>query len=87
MAGAILLVSISMTIVWRLTRKGHWTAWVVRLSILAFFVGVGLMFVPTVMDLLIFFKTIPIGVRILFALPWIIGLLALIILVFLIRMC
>ena len=35
------------------------------------------MFVPSITDLLIFFKAIPFGVRILFALPWIVGLLSL----------
>jgi hypothetical protein len=53
---------------------------------LVFAVGVGALFVPSITDLLIFFKEIPIGVRILFALPWIIGLLTAILLLFLVRM-
>jgi CubicO group peptidase (beta-lactamase class C family) len=83
---AILLSSISMIIIWPLTRKVHWIVWAVSLLILAFFVGVGLLFVSSVTDLLIFFKTIPVAVRLLFVLPWIIGVLALILLGFLLRM-
>ena len=60
--------------------------WVVSLLNLGFIVGVALIFVPRVTDMLIFFKTIPIGVQILFAIPWLIGILALSLPVFLIIM-
>jgi CubicO group peptidase (beta-lactamase class C family) len=75
--GMVTLVSLSMTIVWPLKRNGPWLAWVVSLLNLGFIAGVGLLFVPSVTDLLIFFKTIPVSVKVLFALPWLIGLLSL----------
>jgi hypothetical protein len=86
LVGVILLVSLSMLIAWPLTRKGHWMVWVVSLLIFGVIVGVGMIFVPTITDMLLFFKTIPVGVRILFTLPLIIGLLALSLPVFLVRM-
>jgi hypothetical protein len=86
LVGAITLVSLSMLIVWPMKRQGHWMAWVVNLLNLGFIVGVGMLFVAEITDLLLFFKTIPTGVRILFAMPWIIGLLSLSLPVFLILM-
>ena len=61
-------------------------AWAVSLLNLGFIVGVGLLFVAEITDLLLFFRTIPIGVRMLFALPWIIGFLSLSLPVFLVLM-
>ena len=84
--GVILFVSLSMLIAWPITRQGHWMAWAVSLLNLGFIVGVGLLFVERITDLLLFFKTIPIGVRILFAIPWIIGILSLSLPVFLVLM-
>jgi CubicO group peptidase (beta-lactamase class C family) len=84
--GAILIVSLSMLIVWPIKRHGHWMAWAVSLLNVGLIVGVGMLFVEQITDLLFFFKTIPIGVRILFAIPWIIGLLSLSLPVFLILM-
>ena len=86
LVGAILLVSLSMLIAWPITRQGHWMAWAVSLLNLGFFVGVGMLFVTEITDLLLFFKTIPISVRILFAIPWIIGILSLSLPVFLVLM-
>jgi CubicO group peptidase (beta-lactamase class C family) len=83
---AVLLISLSILIVWPLKRNGPWLAWVVSLLNLGFIAGVGLLFVPSVTDLLIFFKTIPVSVKILFAFPWLIGLLSLSLPVFLARM-
>jgi hypothetical protein len=84
--GVILFVSLSMLIAWPIKRQGHWMAWAVSLLNLGFIVGVGLLFVNEITDLLLFFKTIPIGVRILFAIPWIIGILSLSLPVFLVLM-
>jgi len=82
----ITLVSLAMLISWLITRQGHWMGWVVSLLNLGFIIGVALIFVPRVTDMLIFFKTVPIGIQILFAIPWLIGVLALSLPVFLIRM-
>jgi CubicO group peptidase (beta-lactamase class C family) len=84
--GIVTLVSLSMLIIWPLKRNGPWLAWVVSLLNLCFITGVGLLFVPSITDLLIFFKSIPVSVKVLFALPWIIGLLSLSLPVFLARM-
>jgi len=84
--GAILLVSLSMIIAWPLTRKSHWIAWIVSLLIVGNIVGVGMIFVESITDLLLFFKTITVGVKILFTLPWIIGIVSLSLPVFLVRM-
>jgi len=84
--GMVLHVSLSMIIIWPLKRNGPWLAWVVSLLNLGFIIGVGMLFVLSVTDLLIFFKTIPVSVKVLFALPWIIGLLSLSLPVFLARM-
>jgi CubicO group peptidase (beta-lactamase class C family) len=81
--GVISLVSLWMVIAWPITRKGHWMVWVVSLLILGFIGGVGMLFVSSVTDLLIFFKTIPVSIKILFTLPWVIGLLTLSLPVFL----
>jgi hypothetical protein len=72
-----------MLITWPITRQGHWMAWVVSILNLGFLVGVALMFIPSITDMLTFFKTIPLGVRVLFMLPWIIGILSLSLPVFL----
>jgi hypothetical protein len=84
--GVLFLVSLSMAIVWPIKRQGHWMVWVVSLLNLGFFVGVGMLFVTELTDLLLFFKTIPFGVRILFAIPWLIGILSLSLPVFLVLM-
>lgn len=78
----IALISLAMLIVWLVTRQGHWVALVISLLNIGFIVGLGMLFIPSVTDMLVFFKSIPIGVKILFALPWLIGLLALSIPVF-----
>jgi len=80
----VALVSVAMLIMWPISRQGHGMVWLTSLLNMGFIVGVTLLFVPRVTDMLIFFKTIPWGVRILFALPWIIGLLSLSLPVFLI---
>jgi CubicO group peptidase (beta-lactamase class C family) len=80
----ITIVSLAMLIIWPITRQGHWMGWGVSLLNVGFIVGVTLMFVPSVTDMLLFFKTIPLGVRILFAIPWIIGILALSLPIFLV---
>jgi hypothetical protein len=82
----VTLVTLSMLIAWPITRQGHWMAWVVAFLNLGFILGVVLMFVEQITDMLLFYKTIPIGFRVLFALPWIIGILSLSLPVFLIRM-
>jgi len=86
LVGAITLVSLAMLIAWPIKRQGHWMAWAASLLNLGFTVGVGMLFVTEITDLLLFFKTIPIGVRILFAIPWIIGILSLSLPVFLVLM-
>lgn len=48
-----------MLIAWPITRQGHWMAWIVSLLNLGFIVGVGILFVPSVTDMLDFFKMIP----------------------------
>ena len=80
----VTLISLSMLIIWPITRQGHWMAWAISILIVGFIAGVALLFVPRVTDMLIFFKTIPLGVRILFTIPWIIGFLALSLPVFLV---
>jgi hypothetical protein len=75
-----------MLIAWPLTRKSHWMAWVVSLLILGNIGGVGMLFVPYVTDLQLFFKMVPFSANLLFTLPWIIGLLALCMPIFLFRM-
>jgi len=84
--GVIFLVSLSMLIAWPITRQGHWMVWAVSLLNVGLIVGVGMLFVEQITDLLLFFKTIPVSVRILFAIPWIIGLLSLSLPVFLVLM-
>jgi hypothetical protein len=86
LVGAISLISLTMLITWPITRQGHWMGWVVSLLNLGFLVGIALMFVPSITDMLIFFKTIPLGVRILFILPWIIGILSISLLYFLVAL-
>ena len=86
LVGAIILVSLAMLIAWPIKRQGHWMAWAVSLLNLGVIVGVSMFFVEEITDLLLFFKTIPIGVRILFAIPWIIGILSLSLPVFLVLM-
>jgi hypothetical protein len=83
---AITLISVAMVIVWPFTRQGHWMGWVASLLNLGFIVGVGLIFVPEVTDMLDFFKTIPTSLQILFIIPWVIGVLALSLPVFLAQM-
>ena len=75
-----------MLIAWPITRQGHWMAWIVSHLNFGFIVDVGILFVPSVTDMLDFFKMIPPGARILFAIPWIIGILSLGLLVYLVRM-
>jgi CubicO group peptidase (beta-lactamase class C family) len=86
LVGVITLISLSMLIAWPIKRQGHWMAWAVSLLNLGFIVGVGMLFITQITDLLLFFKTIPIGARILFAMPWIIGILSLSLPVFLVLM-
>ena len=86
LVGVITLVSLAMLIAWPIKRQGHWMAWAVSLLNLGVIVGVSMFFVEEITDLLLFFKTIPIGVRILFAIPWIIGILSLSLPVFLVLM-
>jgi len=80
----VTLVSLSMLIIWPITRQGHWMAWAISILNVGFIAGVALLFVPRVTDMLIFFKTIPISFRILFFIPWITGFLALSLPVFLV---
>jgi len=80
------LVSLAMAIIWPITRQGHWMGWAVSLLNLGYIVGIVLIFVPAVTDMLVFFKTVPVGIRILFAVPWVIGTLALSLPVFLVIM-
>lgn len=78
----IVLVFLSFAILWPMTRQGHWLAWVVSLLGLGFWAGVALLFTGMA-DLLLFFKTIPANFRLLSFLPWLIGILALVLPVFL----
>lgn len=59
--GVISLLFLSMFILFPFTRHGHWVAWVVSLLNLAFLLGVGFLFNGGV-DLLVVFKTIPLGI-------------------------
>ena len=65
---AILLVSfLSLAVSWPIRRRGPWLLWAVSLINLAFLVGFGLMLFQA--DLILFYKTIPAGARLLLALP------------------
>ena len=79
----VILISLSMAILWPIRRPGHWVVWLLSLLNLVFIVGVGMLFIPSITDLLIFFKTVPISVQVLFSLPWIVGLLTLVLLILL----
>jgi hypothetical protein len=57
------------------SRQRHWTLWLMSLLIVIFLAG--LVFMMTQADLIIFYKTVPLGTKMLFLLPWIIGALAL----------
>jgi hypothetical protein len=74
---AITLISLAMVISWPIFRQGHRLIWAVSVLNTCFIGGVALLFISSVTDMLVFFKTIPIGVQILFTLPWLIGLLSL----------
>ncbi|MGD2026594.1 MAG: serine hydrolase domain-containing protein [Anaerolineales bacterium] len=73
--GGMLLVFLSMTIVWPFTRYGSIVFWLVSLLNLVFFVGFAL--IMTQADIVQFFKTIPFGAKLVFAIPWISGALSL----------
>ena len=81
----IALISLSMLIFWAITRQGHWMIFTVSLLNIVFLAGISLLFTPSITDLLIFYKTIPFGVKILFAIPWLIALLSLSLPVFLLK--
>lgn len=70
----LLIAFLSSAIVWPVRRRGHWLPWLVSVINLAFLVGLGLML--TQADLLLFFKTIPPGPRLLLALPVVSAMLA-----------
>lgn len=74
---AIILISLSMLISWAITRQGHWMVLPVSLLNIVFVAGIILLFIPSITDLLIFYKTIPFGVKLLFAIPWLILVLSL----------
>ena len=82
----ITLISIVMVIAWPFTRQGHWMGWVVGLFNLAFIAGVAWIFNSQFVDLLDFFKTIPLWLDILFIVPWMIGISAISLPFFLVQM-
>ncbi len=81
-AASILLVFLSFALLWPFTRQGPWLAWIVSLLGLVFWVGFALILTGQV-DLLLFFKTIPLSFRLLSFLPRLIGILALVLPLFL----
>lgn len=66
-----------MVVSWPFRRKSHWLFWTTSLFNLGFLIGVGLVFSGAV-DLLLLFKTIPLGMQLLFVMPWISGVFTLI---------
>ncbi len=84
LVAVITLASLSMAVLWPFTRQGHWIVWVISFLNLGMLAGVAILLSGTA-DLLVLFKTIPFGGRLLMMLPWLIGILALGLLVFLVK--
>jgi len=59
-----------MLIIWPFKRHGHWIAWAGSIINILFLAGITIIF-SGVVDLLVFFKTVPIFVKIIFLLPWV----------------
>lgn len=83
--GMIGILFFSMLILWPFTRHGHWVAWVISLLNFIFLLGIGMLFGGGT-DLLIFFKTMPMGTRFLFILPWVNGIMTLGLFFFVVQM-
>jgi hypothetical protein len=75
LVAGIFLGSLAFLLFMPFSRQRHWTVWLMSLLILIFLAG--LAYMMTQADLIIFYKTIPLGTKLLFLLPWIIGALAL----------
>ncbi|MDX1479217.1 MAG: serine hydrolase domain-containing protein [Saprospiraceae bacterium] len=75
---------LSMVVVWPFRRHGHWSFWVASLLHLGYIVGIGMLFSGAV-DLLILFKSVPFGVQLVFLLPWVNGMLSLVLVFLFIR--
>jgi len=73
LAGFMLLVFLSQAVVWPFFRQGSRLIWGISLIDLMFLVGFGVMMSKA--DLILFFKTVPLTTRILLLLPWISGIL------------
>ncbi len=81
---AITISSLAILIVQAFKPEGQWLGRAVSSLNLIFIGGVAMIFVSRVTDMLVFFKTVPVTIQILFFIPWMIGLSALLIPVFLI---
>ena len=69
----MLLLFLSMAVVWPKRRHGHGIAWLVSVLNLAFFTAFGLTMIRA--DFLLFFKSVPLGLRLIMSLPWLSALL------------
>ena len=65
----MLLIFLSYIVTWPFLRQGSWLAWAISLLNLIFLVGFGIMIATA--DIVLFFKMIPLPMRLLMALPWI----------------
>jgi len=70
-----LLVFVAFLVVMPFSGQRYWTAWVMSALNVAFMGGLG--YLMTNADLVLFFKTVPPAAKVLFALPWLSGALAL----------
>jgi hypothetical protein len=59
----------SLILTWPFLRQGSWLAWGTSLLNLIFLVGFGIMIATA--DILLFYKMIPLPIRLLLSLPWI----------------
>ncbi len=69
LVAGMLLIFLSYIVTWPFLRQGSWLAWAISLLNLIFLVGFGIMIATA--DIVLFFKMIPLPMRLLMALPWI----------------
>jgi hypothetical protein len=75
LVATMLLGFLIFVVIMPFSRYRHWSIWLMSLISLAFLAGLAFMMIQA--DLVLFFKTIPLGTKLLFLLPWLSGALAL----------
>lgn len=84
LVGLVTFVFLSVLVIWPIKRHLHWIAFIISVLSLMFVIGVALIF-SGMIDMVLFFKRIPLQVYLLFSLPWISGTLTLGLLLFLFK--